>query len=90
MMDEQRFLKIMSDDDIGGSLLSQKGCNAIKGLLIIQKYLPLDGVEGANHDIIYSVDIDRLIEAGITEADAIYLRRQNWMVEDDMYLACYV
>ena len=90
-MNEERFLEIMNDEDIGGvGLMAEKGCNAVKGLLIIQKYLPLKGIEAANHDVIYSANVADLIKAGITEDDAIELRRQNWMTEDDSYLACFV
>lgn len=88
-MNEERFLEIMKDDCLGGRKLNE-GCNAVKGLLIIQKYLPLSGIEGANHDIIYSVKVEKIVSAGITEEDAIELREQNWMVQDDTYLACFV
>jgi len=87
---EARFIQVMNDDDLGGQGLSEKGCNAIKGLLIVQKYLPDRGIEGANHDVIYSVGIEALVEAGITEADVVELRHQNWMLEDDTFLACFV
>ena len=62
----------------------------MQGLLIIQKYTPNKGIEGADHDIIYSVDIDELIAAEITEEDAIKLRSLNWMVSDNSYMACFV
>ncbi len=89
-MNREEFISIMSDDDKGGSLLSEAGDNALKGLLIISKYLPKKGIEGADHDIIYSVGVDEIIEAGITIEDTEMLRDQNWMVEDEEYLACYV
>jgi hypothetical protein len=90
-MDIKRFLEIMNDDEAGGEkMFAEKGCNAVKGLLILQKYLPLSGIEGANHDVIYSVSVEKIVEAGITEEDAVELRAQNWMAEDDEVLACFV
>ena len=75
-MEEERFKEIMDDEDIGGvGMFAEEGCNAVKGLLIIKKYLPLKGIEGANHDIIYSISVESIVEAGITEDDAIELRR---------------
>jgi len=67
-----------------------KGDNALQGLKIIEKYVPGKGVEGANRDIIYSVDVDELIAGGITREDAEELRRLNWMVEGGECMACFV
>ena len=88
-MTVEKFEKIMADDDIGGKLLSEEGCNVVKGILIIQKYLPKSGICGAGHDIVYSVDIDDIVNAGITEEDAIYLRKLNWNIVE-YNLACFV
>ena len=88
-MTQERFLELLSDDSYG----AWKGDNAFKGLQIISKYISpetTDLICAAEHDIIYSVGIDKLIEAGITEDDASALRQLNWMVEDDSYLACFV
>lgn len=62
---------------------------AFLGLQIIRKYCPKEGISGSEHDIIYSVSADILVEAGITVEDAIQLRLMNWMIEDD-YLALFV
>lgn len=68
-----------------------KGDNAIQGLTIIMKYIKdKDIICGADHDVIYSVDIDDLIEAGITEADATALATLNWIIYDGEYMACFV
>lgn len=67
-----------------------EGDNALQGLKIIEKYLPGEGIRGADHDIIHSVDVDELIEAGITKEDVLELCRLNWMIEGDSYLACFV
>ena len=89
-MTRELFLTIMSDDKQGGSLISEAGCNALKGLLIVKKYMPEAGIEYAGRDVIGSVNIDKLIDAGITLEDVEMLRKQNWMVEDESYLACFV
>lgn len=89
-MNEERFLEIMSDDDIDTSPAFQMGCNIMRGLKIIEKYIPGAGIEGASCDIVFSVNIDRLVNAGITEEDAIALRAENWMVEEEAYMACVV
>lgn len=70
------------------------GDNAIQGLLIINKYFDSTKktiLEGAEHDIIYSVRIEDIIEAGLTEEDANKLAELNWMTdEDNDCLACFV
>ena len=63
--------------------------NAYKGLQIISKYTS-NLIQGAEHDKIYSEDIEVLIEKGITEEDVFKLRKLNWMIEDEQYLACFV
>lgn len=83
-MTEEKFIEIM-DADSG----EWEGDNAFQGLQIISKYTN-NLIQGANHDIIYSEDISILVDNGITEEDVKELRRLNWMVEDDSYLACFV
>ena len=86
-MTEERFIEIMRSDiaDI------PEECNVFLGLKIITKYCPKDGIEGAAHDVIFSVTISEILEAGITEEDAIELRKLNWMIgEYDEGLACFV
>lgn len=87
-MTREQFEKIM---DGYSNLSAYEENNALLGLKIIAKYLPKCGIEGAEHDIIYSVDVDELLEAGIAEADAIELRNLNWMIDDESdSLACFV
>ena len=74
------------DSDMG---MMGDGDNALNGLNIIKKYMPKKGIEGVDHDIIYSVGVEELIEAGITIEDTEKLSKLNWMIQDD-YLACYV
>lgn len=89
-MDAKRFVEILKDGGTPTDLLSEPGCNALKGLNLIAKYLPLKGVESASHDMISACGVDELCEAGITEDDARKLRRLNWMTEYGEYLACFV
>ena len=82
------FEKIMKDDITETVFLMDKD-NALMGLKIIEKYLPQSGIEGAQHDIIYSVEAEELAKAGITIEDSRKLRELNWMIEEGC-LACYV
>ena len=68
------------------------GDNAMQGLKIIEKYFPPDAeiIQGAGHDVIWSVDAEELVEYGITKEDAEELRRLNWMIEEGEYMACFV
>jgi hypothetical protein len=64
--------------------------NAFQGLEIIKKYFPEQTViRGATHDVIYSVEVYKLLNAGLTEEDAHELSNMNWMIECDM-MACFV
>lgn len=89
-MKVERLIEIMSDDNIGGELLFEAKDNALEGLQILNKYTEDSVLEGANHDVIYSIDIDKTIEGGITEEEVIKLRKLNWMLEDDFYFVCFV
>lgn len=89
-MNVEKFEEIFNDEKEGGSLLRDlNDDNAFIGLELIRKYMPKAGVEGAGHDVIYSVDIEDLIDAGITEEDVRYLNKINWTIEDG-YLCCFV
>lgn len=82
-MTEERFYEIMESDS--GKWV---GDNTYQGCQIIAKYTD-NIISGAGHDVLYSEDFTKLIEAGITEEDVLELRRLNWMLHDD-YLACFV
>jgi len=53
------------------------------GLLIIRKYIPGAGIEAADHDIVFSVGADNLLEAGLTNEDAENLAKLDWMIDED-------
>jgi len=89
-MTEKEFVEIMSDDSIKTNF--GDGCNACAGLDIIRKYCPKKGIDWAKHDVIGSVYISEIVEAGITIEDAIKLRSLNWMIDEysGEGLACFV
>ena len=90
-MNVDKFIDIMNDDDLRGSEIMAVADNALAGLDIIRKYMPdKDLITGASHDVIYSVDVEELIAAGITVGDVRKLSALNWMVDDGSYLACFV
>ena len=84
----EKFDEIMHDETIDPKW---EGDNTLQGLNLMASYLPDEKyvVAGADHDIVYSVDAQALVDAGITEEDAIKLRMLNWMMQDE-YLACFV
>ena len=84
----KRFNEIMNGDS---HLEKYKKDNALLGLNIIAKYLPLSGVEYAEHDEIWACGVEELLKAGLTEEDATELRNLNWMIDNDTNaLACFV
>lgn len=90
ILERARFEEIMEGDNPNFS--KQVGDNAFQGLMLLNLYLPNTQhslIEGADHDIIYSVDVQKILNAGLTEEDAIKLRDLNWMIQEDG-LACYV
>ena len=87
-MTEDRFRELMEkESDKDTSNLAR----IFAGLVIISKYLPGKDLTGADHDIIYSVEVLELVEAGITEEEVVMLRDLHWMIDDDCEcLAHYV
>jgi hypothetical protein len=65
------------------------GDNAFMGLEILSKYSK-HVIHGADHDIIYSIDINEIVELNISDEDLIQLAKLNWMIYDEDYLACFV
>lgn len=66
-----------------------KGDNAFKGLQILAKYTD-EPIGAAEHDIIYSANVDEVLDC-ITEEDAIQLAKLNWMIDSEgECFACFV
>lgn len=88
-MNQDEFKRVI---DAALEAADWEGDNAIQGLKIIEKYMPTSTlICGADHDIIYSVDIDELIDAGITLEDVKALGNLNWGdLEGAGCMACYV
>lgn len=90
-MDEERFEEIF--EEVESNLSALNGAdNCWLGLLIIAKYM--DPQEhtilcGAEHDKVWSVGVNELCEAGITEEDVTLLASYNWCTEDGS-LMCFV
>lgn len=69
------------------------GDSAFKGLLILSKYFDTEHTDiicGADHDILYSVDVVQALENGLTYEDATSLFLLNWMLEDSNYFSVFV
>jgi len=88
-MNREEFEKVFDNEDT-----NWEGDNTFQGLLIIAKYIDIkenEIIAGVEHDILYSVDIDDIVDNGITIEDANKLRELNWMIEKDFdCLACFI
>jgi len=67
-----------------------EGDKAFQGLQILSKYSDDDVLKGANHDVIYSIDLEEAIKNGISEEDVVKLALLNWHLENDEYFSCFV
>lgn len=64
--------------------------NAFEGLLIMAKYLGKGTlIRGAGHDEIYGPSGAALVNAGLTEEDAVRLAVLNWRYSHGSFV-CYV
>lgn len=77
-MNRERFLEIMGGDC---DLPKFAACTALLGLNLIAKYLSNSGITYAGTDEIFACSVDALIDAGITEDDAIALRGMGWIID---------
>ena len=77
-MERERLEQIIENTE---SEYTQGIDNAYMGLAILAKYSP-SVLQAAEHDIIYSVDIDEIIDT-ITEEDAIQLAKYGWFIDGD-------
>ena len=80
MITKEEFAEIMDSDS---PIDTGSGCRVLRGLMVITKYLPLEGIGAADHDIVFSCGADEIVEAGITKEDAMRLRDLNWMIDED-------
>lgn len=87
MITDERLEEIF-EDGTPSDLMRDSTDNTLEGLNILAKYVPYVCC-GADHDILYGPDIEKVVEAGLTEEDAITLSRLNWMIKDE-YFACFV
>jgi hypothetical protein len=76
-------------DDTESELQKIDGDNAFMGLQILSKYTK-NLIQGAEHDIIYSISIEDAIELNITDEDLIQLAKLNWMIYEENDFACFV
>ncbi len=83
--------KIWDDENIESKW---KGDNFVQGVLILMKYIDPqkeDIVTGAEHDEVYSVEIDVLLKKNITIEDLTKLKMLNWSYSrSEEGLSCFV
>jgi len=87
-MTEERLHEIFEDEDIKPECDNVYQDNAYQGLQIIEKYAKETIIFAAEHDMIYSIGIKNAIENGLTEEDAIKLRKLNWSIDSDNNCFC--
>ncbi len=78
-MNRTELIEILSKDC---ELDEMSNSSILDGLNIVEKYIPGSEI-CAEYDIIYSENIDKIVEAGITKEDAEELRKQNWMHDQE-------
>ena len=81
---EERFIELMEIERSFLIVDHIKGCDVLKGLLIITKYLPTMGIEAAGHDQVFSVSVEEIVSSGITEEDTLALNDLGWFIEYDV------
>lgn len=75
------FIEIMDDSKYSTEYIGDD--TVFEGLKILKKYGPFR-IEGAEHDIIYCVSVEKIVDAGITKKDAILLSRMGWHVDSEI------
>lgn len=89
-MTEEELINIFEEDIPYDPTMRPIVDTVFEGLKILHRYMPNKTlIQGADHDVIYSVSVSDMVEAGVTEADAKYLRLLNWVVCEGEYLAHY-
>lgn len=79
-MTRERFDDIMDQDIPWGNRI--EGNTIFKGLAIVNEYVENYDIEGG-HEIIYGIEIDELIEAGVTEDHVLELNKMGWFIDED-------
>lgn len=59
------------------------GDNALQGLQILRKYTTSNVLCSAEHDIIYSIDVEEAIQAGMDRDDMMNLALLNWGIDEE-------
>lgn len=80
-MTEERFKELMEKDSKGIT-----GDRAFKGLLVIAKYIDMHKkqvITHAEHDKIYSVSVQEIINTDITEDDVEKISAVGWFIDND-------
>ncbi len=85
-MTKERFIEIFEN---AKRIWDDNSDNCFQGLQIIAKYSD-HIVHGAGHDVVWSEEIDTLIEYDIMEEDVVALAKLEWVIVDNTYLACFV
>lgn len=80
-MELERFIQIFEETERISRLDSSED-QVLTGLNIIAKYCNKPVINAAEHDIIYSVDVDDIIET-ITEEDATKLRQLGFGIDSE-------
>lgn len=64
--------------------------NVFQGVMILLRYANNEIViTAAEHDTIYSIDVQEAIDNGITKKEITKLAKLNWMIECESF-ACFV
>jgi len=91
-MTKEQFLEILeTETEHEKDYKPTKPCDeALRGLNVMAKYIKGNVIMGADHDVIYSVEVQVLVDAGITEEDVVTIRNSMWWSEDGDYLQHFV
>lgn len=79
-MNREKFIELVDDCNS-----EWEGDNIYKGLQIIAKYFDANEVKiitGVEDGILFSVRVNDIVNAGVTEEDAIKLCNLNWMIDE--------
>jgi len=52
-----------------------------KGLSIMREYIPEADIHASGHDVVYSVTVQELVDAGISKYDVLQLAALGWRID---------